>query len=208
MRRPPRAVGPWLLLAVLPVAGLLGCAHDPAPAAAAPKPAPGARPGSAAARYFPLAVGNRWTYEATYLGERSTREVELVGFRDGSYVDRDGRALRVDSEGLRDQTRYLLHEPLVEGGTWTSVVAPGSAEHYRVVSVGVPCTAPAGKFPDCVEVESRNRADPTRTLVNTVTFAAGVGIVRVRTELDEGGKLKPTAELRLTGYQVAPPPAR
>jgi len=36
-----------------------------------------------------------------------------------------------------------------------------------------------------------------------------VGIVRVRTELDEGaGALKPTAELRLTAYQVAPAAAR
>jgi hypothetical protein len=209
MRRssgPPRP-GCWLLLGWA-VLGMLGCAHEAAPAPAASKATPGRSP-SAAARYFPLAVGNRWTYQATYLGERSTREVELVGFRDGSYLDKEGRALRVDSEGLRDQTRYLLHEPLVAGGTWTSVVAPGSAEHYRVVSAGAPCTAPAGSFPDCIEVESRNRADPQRTLVNTVTFAAGVGIVRVRTELDEGGgKLKPTAELLLTAYQVAPPAAR
>jgi len=208
MRRPsgPPRPGCWLLLGA--VLGLLGCAHETAPAPA-PAPASVPRPSSAAARYFPLAVGNRWTYEATYLGERSIREVELVGFRDGSYLDREGRALRVDSEGLRDQTRYLLHEPLVAGGTWTSVVAPGSAEHYRVVSAGAPCSAPAGSFPDCIEVESRNRADAQRTLVNTVTFAAGVGIVRVRTELDEGGgKLKPTAELRLTAYQVAPAAAR
>ena len=209
MRQPsgPRWPGRWLLLG-WGMLGVLGCAHDAAPAPATAK-ATAPRPPSAAARYFPLAVGNRWTYEATYLGERSTREVELVGFRDGSYLDKEGRALRVDSEGLRDQTRYLLHEPLVAGGTWTSVVAPGSAEHYRVVSVGAPCTAPAGSFPDCIEVESRNRADPKRTLVNTVTFAAGVGIVRVRTELDEGaGALKPTAELRLTAYQVAPAAAR
>jgi hypothetical protein len=95
----------------------LGCAHDPAPSAAgAPRPASTGHPGGAAGRYFPLAVGNRWTYEATYLGEKSSREVELVAFRDGSFVDREGRALRVDSRGLRDQTRYLLHEPLVVGG--------------------------------------------------------------------------------------------
>jgi hypothetical protein len=196
---------PWVSLALI---AALGCAHPPAPAASAPTSRTAtARPGAGAARYFPLAVGNRWSYEAIYLGERSTRDVELVGFRDGSYVDRQGRALRVDGEGLRDQTRYLLHEPLVEGGTWTSVVAPGSAEHYRVLSVGGRCTVPAGSFPDCIEVESRTRADASRTLVNTVTFAAGVGIVRVRTELDEGGRVKPTAELRLTAYQVVPPAA-
>ncbi len=159
------------------------------------------------ARYFPLAVGNHWTYDASYLGEKSTRRVEVVAFRDGSYVDGDGRALRVDGEGIRDQVRYLLHEPLTVGATWTSVVAPGSAEHYRVLSVRAPCQAPVGRFEDCVEVESRTVADPAtpgRLLVNRVTFAAGVGIVQVRTALEEGTRSVPTAELRLTAFEVAP----
>jgi len=193
----------WAVLA----ACLLGCAHQPSPppAPAAAGAAAGRVPESA--RYFPLAVGNHWTYEATYLGEKSTRQVEVVAFRDGSYVDRDGRALRVDREGIRDQVRYLLHEPLTAGATWTSVVAPGSAEHYRVLSVRAPCQAPAGHFTDCVEVESRTLADPAtpaRLLVNRVTFAAGVGIVQVRTALEEGARSAPTAELRLTAFEVAP----
>jgi hypothetical protein len=192
----------WAVLTL----GLLGCAHEaaPPPAPAAPAAAHSALPESA--RYFPLAVGNHWTYEATYLGERSTRRVELIAFRDGSYVDRDGRALRADREGIRDQVRYLLHEPLTAGAVWTSVVAPGSAEHYRVVSVREPCESPAGKFKDCVEVESRTVADPKnpgRLLVNRVTFAAGVGIVRVRTALEEAQRTAPTAELQLTSFEVA-----
>ncbi|HTS79371.1 MAG TPA: hypothetical protein VMH40_02125 [Myxococcaceae bacterium] len=192
----------WGMLAL----ALLGCAHEAAPPPpAATTAAPAARrPDSA--RYFPLAVGNHWTYEATYLGERSTQRVELIAFRDGSYVDKDGRALRVDGEGVRDQVRYLLHEPLTVGATWTSVVAPGSAEHYKVLSVRAPCESPAGRFQDCVEVESRTVADPaapTRLLVNRMTFAAGVGIVRVRTALEDGQQSNPTAELRLTGFDVA-----
>ncbi|HVP60201.1 MAG TPA: hypothetical protein VMT11_06565 [Myxococcaceae bacterium] len=194
----------WAVLA----AGLLGCAHGSAPPPAATPSAdsaPAARMAESA-RYFPLAVGNRWTYEATYLGEKSTRRVEVVAFRDGSYVDRDGRALRADKEGIRDQVRYLLHEPLTAGATWTSVVAPGSAEHYRVLSVRTPCQVPAGRFTDCVEVESRTLADPAtpaRLLVNRVTFAAGVGIVQVRTALEEGTRSAPTAELLLTAFEVA-----
>jgi hypothetical protein len=199
------AVRGWAVLA----AGLLGCAHSTpttADTAAPAAPVPGHPPESA--RYFPLAVGNRWTYEATYLGEKSTRPVEIVAFRDGSYVDKDGRALRVDREGVRDQVRYLLHEPLDPGATWTSVIAPGSAEHYKIVSAHAPCQVPAGRFPDCIEVESRTLADPKtpgRSLVNRVTFASGVGIVQVRTALEEGSKSAPTAELRLTAYEVAPP---
>lgn len=195
----------WVVLA----AGLIGCAHEAAtpPATATAPTTAGKIPDSA--RYFPLAVGNRWTYEATYLGERSTRQVEVVAFRDGNYVDKDGRALRVDREGVRDQVRYLLHEPINVGATWTSVVAPGSAEHYRILSARSPCETPAGKFPDCVEVESRTLADPktpARLLVNRVTFAAGVGIVRVKTALEEGTKSAPTAELVLTSFEVASPP--
>jgi hypothetical protein len=191
-------------------AALLGCAHEPAvppaPAAAQAAASPAKTPDSA--RYFPLAVGNHWTYQATYLGERSTRQVEVVAFRDGDYVDRDGRAMRVDQEGVRDQVRYLLHEPLSVGATWTSIVAPGAAEHYKILSVRSPCEAPAGKFPDCVEVESRAIVDPRtpgRFLVNRVTFASGVGIVRVRTALEEGTKSAPTAELLLTAFEVARP---
>ena len=120
----------WVVL----TAGLLGCAHEAAAPPAAPADPTPVKPGKIAdsARYFPLAVGNHWTYAATYLGERSTRQVEVVSFRDGDYVDRDGRAMRVDREGVRDQVRYLLHEPLSVGATWTSVVAPGSAEHYKI----------------------------------------------------------------------------
>ena len=193
----------WPLLAL----GLLGCAHETfAPAGTAPAPgAAGHLPESA--RFFPLAVGNRWTYDARYLGERSTRKVEVVAFQDGSYVDREGRTLRVDREGIRDQVRYLLHEPLVVGRTWTSVVAPGSAEHYRVTAAHVPCESPAGKFPDCVEVESRTLVDPATPgmlLVNRLTFAGGVGIVRVRTALEEGTRSAPTAEQVLTAFEVAP----
>ena len=191
----------WWVLA----AGLAGCAHEAPPPPTTTATTSAKVPDSA--RYFPLAVGNTWTYEATYLRERSTRRVEVVAFRDGSYVDGDGRALRVDREGVRDQVRYLLHEPLSVGATWTSVVAPGSAEHYRIVSVRAPCEAPAGKFPDCLEVESRTLADPKtpgRLLVNRVTFAAGVGIVRVRTALEEGTKSAPQAELLLSAFQVAP----
>jgi hypothetical protein len=154
-------------------------------------------------------VGNHWTYDATLLRERSTRRVAVVAFRDGSYVDNDGRILRVDREGVRDQVRYLLREPVAAGATWTSVVAPGSAEHYRILSVRSPCEVPAGKFPDCVEVESRTIADPStpvRLLVNRMTFAAGVGIVRVRTALEEGAKSAPQAELVLTAFEVATPP--
>ena len=72
------------------------------------------------------------------------------------------------------------------------------------------CTAPAGNFPDCVEVESRISPAEGVELLNRITFAAGVGMVRIRTTLLRNGAETPQTELLLTAYQVAPlrpPPA-
>ena len=134
-------------------------------------------------------MGNHWTYEATYLGERSTRGVEMVAFRDGSYVDRDGRALRLDREGIRRPGPLPPARAAHRGRHLDQRRGPGLGEHYRLLSVHAPCEAPAGRFPDCIEVESRTVADPADARTgpgDRVTFAAGVGIVRVRTELEEG----------------------
>jgi hypothetical protein len=55
-----------------------------------------------------------------------------------------------------------------------------------------------------VTVESRNKADGDKTLVDTLTFAPNVGIVSVATLLDADGKQIPQARLELTAYTVQP----
>ena len=66
----------------------------------------------------------------------------------------------------------------------------------------MPCEAPAGVFQDCVQVEARNRVDADTTLVNTFTFAPGVGLVRIQVEAERGGRRIPQTWLELTSYQV------
>ena len=174
--------------------GLLGCAHSGESSAPAP-----AGPG----RYFPLAVGNRWSYRASASGS-AVEVVEIRAVKDGQYQDNKGRLLWVSPDGLRDQSRVILRAPVETGRSWTVVLGPDSVEHWRIASVGTPCSAPAGNFSDCVEVESRVSPAQGVELLNHITFAAGVGIVRIRTTLVRNGAQTPQTELLLTAYEVAP----
>jgi hypothetical protein len=186
--------------------GVVACAHGPENGQ--PVSTPAASASTSAARYFPLAVGNHWTYRAK--GGDAVEEVEIRGVKDGQYSDNRGRLLWVNPDGLRDQSRVILRSPVEVGRSWTVVLGPDSTEHWHIASVGQPCTVPAGRFPDCVEVESRISPKVDVELVNHITFAAGVGIVQIRTSLVRNGVETPQTDLLLTAYQVAPvrpPPA-
>jgi hypothetical protein len=185
----------WLAVAVV------GCAHVETPAVER-------QPASVVA-YYPLAVGNKWTYQVNLLGERQIQTVEIVRQQRGFFEDNQGGELAVDSYGIRDHKRYLLRSPLDLGATWTNVVSVSSVEHYKLESVGEPCAAPAGGFTSCVRVTSRNRVNATTTLVAEFTFAPHVGIVRVRTSRESAGKEIPQVELALLKYelQTSSPPA-
>jgi hypothetical protein len=179
-----------LLLAVL----LCACAHSEGGHA---------RPTSTAASYYPLAVGNRWTYQANFLGERSLKDVTIVRRKGAFFEDSQGQALAVDAYGLRDQQRYLLRDPLEKGATWTNVLSVSSIEHYTLAAVGEPCSVPAGNFEGCIRVQSQNRIDSQKTLLAELTFAPNVGIVRVRTTITEAsGKQIPQTELKLLKYEL------
>jgi hypothetical protein len=161
--------------------------------------------GLEAAQFYPLAVGNRWTYRARLLGNVEEHTVEILREEDGFFVDSDRGRLKVDAYGLRDDKRYLLRDPLEPGKTWTTVVAVGSVEHSKILEVGQPCIVAAGTFDRCVTVEIRNRGDEHRTLINRTTFALGVGIARIQTTLDHDGKLIPQTDIQLLSYQLQPP---
>ena len=162
-------------------------------------------PSLSALDYYPLAVGNWWTYQANFLGEKSERRVEIVGWRNGFYLDSQGQELMVDGIGVRDQRRYLLREPIEVGRSWTNVVSVSSVEHYQVKEVGVPCQALAGAFRDCVRVESRSPVNESSTLFNEITFAPQVGIVRIEITLEARGKRIPQHQYSLKEFKVNPP---
>jgi hypothetical protein len=163
---------------------------------------PRSRPSESLAAYYPLAVGNRWTYRVNGRPDK-TVDVEVLKEEDGYFHDNQGGQLSVDGFGIRDRKRYLLRGPLTEGNGWTNVVSVSSTERYRILQAGVPCDAPAGSFTHCVRVEARNRVDANTTLINALTFAEGVGLVRVDVSAEKSnGERLPQTWLELVSYQL------
>lgn len=159
--------------------------------------------GDETADYYPLAIGNRWTYDSQFLGEKGQRIIEVLRLEDGFYVDNTGSRLALDAFGIRDDKRYILRGPLEVGRTWTNVVSVSSVEHYRIIEFGQSCQVPAGRFEVCVRVEGRNRVDAKTTLVNELTFAYGVGLVRIKTVAEIGERTVPQTDTVLSSYHLA-----
>jgi hypothetical protein len=163
---------------------------------------PQSRPSESLAAYYPLAVGNRWTYRVNGRADK-TVDVEVLKEEGGYFQDNQGGQLTVDGFGVRDRKRYLLRGPLAQGNEWTNVVSVSSTERYRILQSGVPCEAPAGSFKHCVRVEARNRVDANTTLVNALTFAEGVGLVRIEVSAEKSnGERVPQTWLELASYKL------
>ncbi len=160
-------------------------------------------------QFYPLAVGNRWTYESNYLGEKSDRTIEIQSVdSEGFFADSAGTHLRFDAFGLRDPKRYLLRLPIETGQSWTNVVSVSSVERYQITQVGLSCTVPAGQFEGCVKVEGRNRVDQKNTVVIEWLFAPKVGLVKLDTTLESDGKRIPQISMALKSYALRnDPPA-
>ena len=166
---------------------------------------PRSRPSESLSAYYPLAVGNRWTYRVNGRVDKAV-DVEVLKEEDGYFHDNQGGQLSVDGFGVRDRKRYLLRGPLAEGNQWTNVVSVSSTERYRILQAGVPCEAPAGSFSHCVRVEARNRVDAQTTLVNALTFAEGVGLVRIEVSAEKSnGERMPQTWLELASFKLQEP---
>jgi len=187
------------LVASLVATALLACARAPATPTAAAQAAPGAP-----ADYLPLAVGNAWTYlDRSSPGaapvRRSVRVVERD--RDGYFVDDQRGALRADPDCLHDRTRRLLCQPLRAGHTWTSVVSAAAVERYEIAGVGETVAVPAGTFQGCVRVRSQLRSGGVEQVAE-LTYAPGVGLVRLETFAVVDGVARPQVRGELESYRV------
>jgi hypothetical protein len=138
--------------------------------------------------YMPLAIGATWTYAVSYPGQSGEQTVTITGEKDGYFRDDHKGAFRYTHDGLRDEHRYLIRHPLVVGNTWKTVVSPSAIEHSEIKSVGASCESEAGKFDDCVVVESSVRGNAKQTLHVTWTWAKSVGLVKLETEMEDAGK--------------------
>ena len=184
---------------VLPIAAafLAACAT----AGVAPEPR-GAPPASPVATYFPLAVGNGWTYETRFGHRVEENTVSIVAEEDGVFVDSRGNRLRLDGSGLRDDRRYLLRAPLARGNAWKSIVDVGKTEEYEITATGATVTVPAGTFEDVVLVRGRSRVDAGTELEVEWAYAPGVGLVRIATAARVGRERIPQGRTELIAYRV------
>ena len=188
-------VGAALLLS------MSGCASTPKADPAAQEAAADDAHLTPHAHYYPLEVGNRWSYRIAG-SSGGLQTVELVGRQQDAFVDQNGGQLTIDEEGIHDGARYLLKAPVRTGTRWSNVISATATEHYRIVSALAPCEVPAGRFDDCAVVEARQRVDDAVTLSNTMTFARGVGLVRVQVAAHTARGEIPQSELVLEDYDV------
>jgi hypothetical protein len=190
-----------LAAAAIAVLALAGCTRAPS--------RPSAKPTTAtAADYFPLGVGNAWTYvdESPSLppGARGARRtVRIVERLPGGWVrDSDRNELRIAGACVEDRVRRLLCGPLAAGTAWSSVVSVASTERYEIAAVGEKVATPAGTFEGAVRVRAHNRAGSGADAVLEITYAPGVGPVRIETWAVVEGKVVPQVRASLEAYRL------
>ena len=71
--------------------------------------------------FYPLAVGNAWTYRSSP-GEE-TRTISIIREEEGFFIDNNTPPSRLQtrSTGVYDGDRFLLEEPLEVGHKWLAV---------------------------------------------------------------------------------------
>lgn len=157
--------------------------------------------------YYPLAVGNCWTYATSFHGQpQADLTICIQGREKGFFID-DRPApsrLKFAPDGLRDGgVRYLLKTPLEPGTRWMSVADVRTVERYEILAVDEDVRVPAGHFRDCVVVRMEVRMDDQHVMRNLMTFAPGVGIVEIRADLKKGAELIPQSRMRLKKFTPA-----
>ena len=161
--------------------------------------------------YFPLAIGNAWTYRMTPSpAEKELDEVRIIDMdAQGFFIDNHGTRFAPRTDGIFDGQRFLLQEPLAEGRTWMAVPSIGEVERFRIVAVDRRTTVEAGTFQDCVEVEATSEktgpGGKPMTLRMVWTFAPHVGLVLLEHKIVEGqAPPRTTARMELVRFTPAP----
>jgi len=156
-------------------------------------------------KYFPLQIGDAWTYRGKLLGQPTEREVRLVAREAGWTIDSEGERFKLEASGLRSTSRFLLKAPLEVGTKWKAVVSMSSTENYRIEAVEVTLQVDAGRYEDCITVHSENRQDASTVLHKEDVFCPRVGLARIRTYAEIAGKgVVPAGEFQLVKFVPAP----
>ncbi len=173
------------------------CAHAPQ----------AGRKGLSPADFYPLAIGNEWTYvdrSPTLAPSASAERTVRIVRRDaaGFFHDSQRGELRTDADCLRDRVRRLLCGPFELGKGWSSVVSETSTERYEIAAVGERVTTPAGAFDGCVRVRAYNRAGAGAQYLLETTYAPGVGVVKLESFAVVNGVVSPQVKAELRSYRL------
>ena len=174
-------------------AALLLSACKSAPEVAKPREA------LAASAYYPLAVGNAWTYD---VGSGRRETIQIVG-RDGPWFldDHKGR-IRHEDDGVRDADRYLLKSPVAAGSKWTAVENL-VVQRFEVVATDATAVTRAGTFTRCALVRNEQPLANKGKFVTEWTWAPAVGLVELRTQVvDPAGKAQDQTHLELVSVKL------
>jgi hypothetical protein len=153
--------------------------------------------------YYPLAVGNAWTYQ-TRFGKRVEENTVHIVAREGTFFRDDRKSLLgYDRDGLRDGARYLIRRPLRKGATWKSIVEVGKTNHFEILDTGSTVTVPAGTFHDVLVIRGTDDSVPGGVLELEFAYAPSVGLVRIASTMVVGGRERiPQMTIELLSYQV------
>jgi hypothetical protein len=187
-----------IALASVAAAALACSGAQPRPEKEPAAPTPAESP----AAFYPLAIGNSWTYEVTSGGGTRRDTVQIVG-RDGPWFLDDHRGrLRYESDGVRDADRYLLRTPVKSGATWKAVDNL-VVQKFEVVTTDASVVTGAGTFTHCAVVRNEQPIRNGAKFVSEWTYAPKVGLVQLRTAtLDAKGREQPQSKLVLVSYRV------
>ena len=152
------------------------------------------------ALYYPLAVGNSWTYQQRGSARRET--IQIIG-RDGPwYLDDHRGRIRYESDGVRDADRYLLRAPLAAGGHWNAVDNM-VVQRFEVRSLDASAVTEAGTFTRCAVIRNEQLLQKGARFVTEWTYAPKVGLVQLVTStLDAKGRQQEQTRLQLVAYRV------
>ena len=134
--------------------------------------------------YYPLKVGNAWTFITTDLTTETTREnVELIIKRDKTtyFFDHGEQFINMNGRVLVNRNGYVfLKTPLEIGAQWKEI---GASATIKITNKGKRYIVPAGQFDQTLEVtwwfERVDEKDKTLIYkdITIYRFAKGVGPV-------------------------------
>lgn len=154
--------------------------------------------------YWPLAVGNAWTYRIKHGGAVQKQSVSIVSKNaEGFFVDSQGASLKPHAAGIFDGQRFLLRDPLELGAKWIAVPSANSMERFEIIALGFTATVPAGIFERCVRVQAENRISEGEAYIGEWTFAPGVGLLQYQSRHEVKGRdPQPQTEMVLLSYEL------